>query len=295
MKLYPILVRREFWEHRALWVAPLAMAALWIATSAFMKIHMGNELPLTVAQGRAILNVVGWGMSVATLLVVGVVVVFYLLDSLYAERRDRSILFWKSLPVSDAATVLAKLAVAMVIVPLLAFVVVAFTDLIARALIAARGGAGITVEQASIWDGRMWWQAQVLLFIGIVASVLWYAPIAAYLLVMSAWARRSVMLWAVLPPLVLMMVEGMVLRTTRVWEFISDRLSPAVPIMRGIEAQLASGTIKIDRNEVVLPGALLDHVDLGAIFLNAQLLLGLLAAAVLVFVAIRLRRYRDET
>jgi ABC-2 type transport system permease protein len=295
MKLYPILVRREFWEHRALWITPLAMAALWIATSAFMKIHMGNELPLTVAQGRAILNVVGWGMSVATLLVVGVVVTFYLLDSLYAERRDRSILFWKSLPVSDAATVLAKLAVAMVIVPLLAFVVVAFTDLIARALIAARGGAGIAVEQASIWDGRMWWQAQVLLFIGIVASVLWYAPLAAYLLVMSAWARRSVMLWAVLPPLVLMMVEGMVLRTTRVWEFLSDRLSPAVPIMRGIEAQLASGTIKIDRNEVVVPGTLLDHVDLGAIFLNAQLLLGLLAAAVLVFVAIRMRRYRDET
>jgi len=295
MKLYPILVRREFWEHRALWVAPLAMAALWIATSAFMKVHMENAVPLTVEQGRAILNVVGWGMSVATLLVVGVVVTFYLLDTLYAERRDRSILFWKSLPVSDAATVLAKLAVAMVIVPLLAFVAVAFTDLIVRTLIAARGGAGITVEQVSIWDGRMWWQAQVLLFVGIVATVLWYAPLAAYLLVVSAWARRSVMLWAVLPPLVPVMVEGMALRTTRIWEFLGDRLSPAVPIMRGIEAQLASGTVTIDRNEVVVPGQLLQHVDFGAIFFNAPLLLGLLVAAVLVLVAIRLRRYRDET
>jgi ABC-2 type transport system permease protein len=293
--IYRILVRREFWEHRALWITPLAMAVLWIATSAFFRIQMGNTIPLTGEQGRAIVNVIGWGMSVATLLVVGVVVTFYLLDTLYAERRDRSILFWKSLPVSDAATVISKFAVAMVIVPLLAFLVVAFTDLVVRALIAVRGGAGISVEQTSLWDGRMWWQAQVLLFIGVVASALWYAPLAAYLLVMSAWARRNVMLWAVLPPLVLVMVERIALRTTHVWEFLTDRLSPAVPIMRGIEAQIADGTVTIDRNEVILPGALLGNVDLGAIFFNAPMLLGLVATAVLVFGAIRLRRFRDET
>lgn len=295
MKAWQVLVRREFWEHRALWFAPLAMSVLWIVIVAFFRIQMGSSQALTVMQGRAIVNVIGWGMSVATLLVVTIVVTFYLLDALYAERRDRSILFWKSLPVSDSATVLAKFLVAMVIVPLGAFLAVAVTDLLVRAIIAARGGAGLAMEQASLWDGRMWWQAQVLLLIGVVASMLWYAPLAAYLLVVSAWARRSVTLWAVLPPLVLVIVERIALQTGHAWEFFADRLSPAVPIMRGIDARLSDGTISIDRNEIVVPGALLQQVDIGAIFLNAPMLLGLAAAVVLLVVAIRLRRYRDDT
>ena len=295
MKAWQVLVRREFWEHRALWLVPLAMSVLWIVIVAFFRIQMGSSQALTVMQGRAIVNVIGWGMSVATLLVVTIVVTFYLLDALYAERRDRSILFWKSLPVSDSATVLAKFLVAMVIVPLGAFLAVAVTDLLVRAIIAARGGAGLAMEQASLWDGRMWWQAQVLLLIGVVASMLWYAPLAAYLLVVSAWARRSVTLWAVLPPLVLVIVERIALQTSHAWEFFADRLSPAVPIMRGIDARLSDGTISIDRNEIVVPGALLQQVDIGAIFLNAPMLLGLAAAVVLLVAAIRLRRYRDDT
>lgn len=295
MKAWQVLVRREFWEHRALWFAPLAMSVLWIVIVAFFRIQMGSSQALTVMQGRAIVNVIGWGMSVATLLVVTIVVTFYLLDALYAERRDRSILFWKSLPVSDSATVLAKFLVAMVIVPLGAFLAVAVTDLLVRAIIAARGGAGLAMEQASLWDGRMWWQAQVLLLIGVVASMLWYAPLAAYLLVVSAWARRSVTLWAVLPPLVLVIVERIALQTSHAWEFFADRLSPAVPIMRGIDARLSDGTISIDRNEIVVPGALLKQVDIGAIFLNLPMLLGLAAAVVLLVAAIRLRRYRDDT
>lgn len=295
MKAWQVLVRREFWEHRALWLVPLAMSVLWIVIVAFFRIQMGSSQALTVTQGRAVVNVIGWGMSVATLLVVSIVVTFYLLDALYAERRDRSILFWKSLPVSDSATVLAKFLVAMVIVPLGAFLAVAVTDLAVRVIIAARGGAGIAMEQASLWDGRMWWQAQVLLLIGVVASMLWYAPLAAYLLVVSAWARRSVTLWAVLPPLVLVIVERIALQTSHVWEFFADRLSPAVPIMRGIDARLSDGTISIDRNEIVVPGALLQQVDIGAIFLNAPMLLGLAAAVVLLVAAIRLRRYRDDT
>jgi len=98
-----------------------------------------------------------------------------------------------------------------------------------------------------------------------------------------------------LPPLVLVIVERIALQTSHVWEFLADRLSPAVPIMRGIDARLSDGTISIDRNEIVVPGALLQQVDIGAIFLNAPMLLGLAAAVVLLVVAIRLRRYRDDT
>ena len=55
---------------------------------------------------------------------------FYCLDALYGERRDRSILFWKSLPVSDLTTVLSKASIPIVVLPLLTFAVTVATQLI---------------------------------------------------------------------------------------------------------------------------------------------------------------------
>src|SRR5206468_10746510 len=64
-------------------------------------------------------------LIMGTALIVGI---FYCLDALYGERRDRSILFWKSLPVSDVMAVLSKLAIPIVILPLLSFAVTVATQ-----------------------------------------------------------------------------------------------------------------------------------------------------------------------
>lgn len=294
MNTMPTLVRREFWEHRALWSAPLAMALILVLIAVFGRFEMANMTALTTEQARAILGMTVWAMGLAILLIAGVVLSFYLLDCLYAERRDRSILFWKSLPVSDAATVLTKFAVAIAIVPLGVFALAVVTDLVVRGILTLRTGAGLMVEQFPLWDTRAWLQTQALLAVYLAATLLWYAPLAAYLLAVSAWARRNVMLWAVLPPLVLALVERLALHTSYVWSFVAGRLQPAFPVMQGIETQVRASIVKIHRDQVVSLPRLYEQLDATSAFFNLQMLLGLVIAAVLLYIAIRLRRWRDD-
>lgn len=294
MKLYQTLVRREFWEHRALWRAPAVMALLLVGVALFGRFEIGTRIALTAEQGQAIMGLTVWAVSLAIFAIAAVVLSFYLLDCLYAERRDRSVLFWKSLPVSDAATVLAKFAVAMLVVPLGVFVLALATDLVVRAILVARSGAGLLTGTFPIWDTRTWLQSQSLMLIGLVATLLWYAPLAAYLLAVSAWARRNVMMWSVLPPLVLVILERIALGSSHVSQFIAYRLSPAFPMMRGVDGNLATSVVSIHREQVISVPRLLGQIDIGAMFFNVPMLLGLVAAAVLLFAAIRVRRYRDD-
>jgi ABC-2 type transport system permease protein len=118
------LVRREFWEHRYLWIAPLVTAALLVVCALFAHGHIhidagdGADMAFSATQKLAASTIAQGVVFVALNLVMGFVVSFYLVDCLYAERRDRSIYFWKSMPVSDGLTVASKVLVAMVVVPL---------------------------------------------------------------------------------------------------------------------------------------------------------------------------------
>lgn len=294
MNTMPTLIRREFWEHRALWLAPLLTALPLVGTAMFGHFEMASMKALTADQARAILGISVWAMSVVIFMVAALVVTFYLLDCLYAERRDRSVLFWKSLPVSDASTVLSKFLVALVVVPAGVFLFAVATDLVVRGILTARTGAGLIAEEFPLWDTRAWFATQALLGIWVAASAVWYAPLAAWMLVISAWARRSVMLWTVLPPLLIALIERLALRTSHFWDFLADRLTPAFPALQGVGAELASQTVTIHRSKVVSLPRVFENLDLGAVFFNAPMLLGLVAAAVLLFAAIRLRRWRDD-
>src|SRR5258708_18408447 len=101
------LVRRELWEYRSIYIAPLAIAA--VVLFGFLIATLGRALATAdLTQRRAVLEgPFGFsaGLIMGTAFVVGI---FYSLDALHGERRDRSILFWKSLPVSDLMTVLSK-------------------------------------------------------------------------------------------------------------------------------------------------------------------------------------------
>src|SRR5689334_1376487 len=124
------LIRREFWEHRYLWLAPVVVAAL-LALSPLIG-HAALDLPpFGAAENRVALStLVQWGLWVPLCVVMSFCLAYYLLDCLYAERRDRSILFWKSLPVSDSLTVGSKVLVAIAIVPLGVFLLALLTHLV---------------------------------------------------------------------------------------------------------------------------------------------------------------------
>src|ERR1700739_836799 len=122
-------IRRELWEYRSIYIAPLAVAA--VAFFGFLIATMGRAFSTSdLAVRQAVLQEpyeFASGLIMVTAMLVAIV---YSLDTLYAERRDRSILFWKSLPVSDLTTVLSKITIPIVILPLVGFIVALATQFI---------------------------------------------------------------------------------------------------------------------------------------------------------------------
>jgi ABC-2 type transport system permease protein len=218
------LIWREILEYRAIYLAPLATAALILVGFAIRLAHYPGTLRSAAAldamhQHAAIEQPYTFA---ALLLMFSTILVamFYCLDALYGERRDRSILFWKSLPVSDLATVLAKTSIPIVVIPLLTFAVTFITQFIMLLLAAARlQGAGLSVWSHLSFPEMTW----VLFHHLVVGHGLWYAPIWAWLLLCSAWARRAPYLWATLPLLAVALVENIAFNTAHFAGWLGHR------------------------------------------------------------------------
>ena len=237
-----------------------------------------------------LLVIVYAGLALVVFMVMGIVAFFYSIDSLYADRRDRSVLFWKSLPLSDVETVLSKFAVAIVVIPLVALA----ASLVSQLVIAAGGSARLSMDGM---PGGLMWEPQALFggfmvaFLWCVTAMLWYAPIVGYLMLASAWAPRGPFLWAVLPPVGLWILERVVVGSEYVGDFITDRLFGLYRLLgeqSGGEVNRPGGDLEKISN-VDLVGSLREF------YASPELWLGVAAAALLLAAAIWVRRYRDET
>lgn len=295
------LVRREIWEHKAIWVAPLIVIGCLVLAALTGNIHLGpigTDAGLSVLppekQARLVLIAYA-GLALVVFMVMGIVSFFYALDSLYADRRDRSVLFWKSLPLSDAETVLSKFAVAAIVIPLVALAGALLSQFViaigASAKLAMAGQAA-----AVMWNPQAVGGGLVIALVWSVTAMVWYAPVVGYLMLASAWAPKGPFLWAVLPPAALFMLERVLLQTNHVGGFIKERMFGLVRLVRPetvVEADPATGeevgreVIKL--SELDLLGSLRDF------YTSPELWLGVVAAAILVAAAMWVRRYRDET
>ncbi|HLY07188.1 MAG TPA: hypothetical protein VKR31_15690 [Rhizomicrobium sp.] len=220
-------VRRELWESRAVWIAPLAAAGFvlfgFIVSVARTPPTIKGMSRITPENLMAI-RVAPFGIAAVAIVLTSVVVgVFYCLGTLYNERRDRSILFWKSMPVSDLTTLLSKITVPMLILPIVAFVVICATELLMylldMAAYASRGGIF-----AQLWSQVPLPQVWADVAYGIVTLTLWHAPMYAYFLVLSAWAKKQPFLWAVVPPIGLSVFEKLAFDTSYISGAIHDRI-----------------------------------------------------------------------
>jgi ABC-2 type transport system permease protein len=291
------LVRREFWEHRVLWMAPLAVAGTLLFCA--LPAHVNPDLSpqdraewLDPQHRAGVFAFAQWALSLPHFLVMVIVLNFYLLDCLNAERKDRSILFWKSLPVSDGATVGSKLLVGLVIVPFGVFLVALVTNLLFTAIWNTRAALGHS-EAFVLWDTLAWLKVEILMLYGLVVSILWYAPLAAYLLLVSAWARRNVFLWATLPPLLAVIVERIAFGTHFVGGLIQYR-TWGIWSALGLPLEAGHSMIRVGHDNLVSFTALFDDLNIGLLFTNIDLWLGVIVAAALAVAAARIRRYRDE-
>jgi ABC-2 type transport system permease protein len=292
-------VKRELWENRSLIVAPLVVAGIALLILIYRALAAPHDVQALgeirpELQGQivtAVYGVLAWAVSI----VMNITVFFYLLDSLQGERKDRSVLFWKSMPVSDTMTVAAKLFTALVVSGVIVAAVSIATQLAVLLLVSVImliGGA----SPASIWADSQLLQMSVAIIYWQGALALWYAPVAAWLLLVSAWAKRVTILWALLTPVAVVVFERVAIGTRYVKDIIDVRLDDPV-LERFLEHQRGAaftfGTEGVDAQGFKLPGRVLDGIDPVGFFSNPWLWVGLVVAAGLVAAAIWMRRYRE--
>lgn len=260
MKQLPTLIKREFWEHKStfFWV-PMVTTGVFVSillimliglqtdavsVSMDMDVETHNEQHEFVVRDSSLMELFGHqlgklaaapeyvieerldqvytGVSVIWFFILWIVVFFYLLGALYDDRKDRSVLFWKSMPVSDTLTVASKLIAGLVLAPAiyLAFVVFAHLALASIASIAAMG------QEVAIWS-TLWTPANFvsrwLGFIGLYGfTLLWCLPFFTWLLLISSWAKSAPLAWAVGIPIVFVLLEGAILDSSVIGGFIRE-------------------------------------------------------------------------
>lgn len=273
-------LRRELWENRFIYIVPLIVAAVFLVAFAIGMTH----IPLKRAGSPASLSMHALEQpydfaSLVLMLTYLVVAVIYCLGALHNERQDRSILFWKSLPVADVTTVLAKATIPIIVIPLITFVILVATQgimfVVGSAVLLGRG----------VGTGGLWSQVPLLamwaatLYHLVTVHALYYAPIYGWFMLVSGWARRAVFLWAVLPVLAVLIIERLVFNTSVFAHLLMARLEggpAALPFPPPGHMPMVAPTF----------------ADLGSFLASPGLWIGFAVCAVFLAAAVRLRRYQ---
>ena len=272
-------IRRELWENRFIYIAPLAVAGVVLfafSVSAILGIWE-SELRIGLAHGSEAI-VMPYDMAAGLMMLTSILVsVFYCLDALHGERRDRSILFWKSLPVSDLTTVLAKASIPLVVLPLLVFAIIVAVQwlmlLVSSAVLLASGQS-----VAAFWTKLSFFRMSLLMLYHLLtAHALWPFPVYCWLLLVSGWARRATFLWAALPLIAIAGVEQIVFHT---WHFA-----------RLVGSRLIGDTQTISAGGM-FPTGPMTHITPGIFLTSPGLWIGFAIAAAFLAAAVRLRRYQ---
>jgi ABC-2 type transport system permease protein len=278
-------VRREVWENRAVLIVPGSAALLFLVAFALnlpgLPAAMSDVSQLDPdLQGARLIRpyrMVCFLLTLASLLTG----LFYSLDALHGERRDRSILFWKSLPVSDRVTVLSKAFITLILLPLVTLVACLATQLVmlllsAGALLAA-GGSLAPLRGLPLLP--LWGEV----IGGIAVLAVWQAPINGWLLLVSGWARRAVLLWAVLLPLAVCLFERFAFGTDYLASLLVNRLTAGI-LGEGLLKGHWLGLSPLERVMQLTPAHLAADLNLW---------IGLIPTALLLAGAIAARRYRQ--
>jgi len=281
-------VRRELWENRSIYIAPLAAAGVamlgffiglfWLPRS--MHAHSGMDPGEQFLMEVMPYGHTGW-LLMMTAFLVGV---FYSLDALYGERRDRSILFWKSLPVSDVTTVLSKASVPLVVLPVLVVVITVVTHLV---MVLISTGVLILsgINPMTLWRQLPLFQMELVLVYGVIVLALGQAPLFAGLLLISGWARRTAFLWAVLPPLAICFIEKVLFKTMHFAHLLGYLVTGGTA--NAFSFRTPSGA-PVDPHFIPLA-----QITPGRFLSSPGLWIGLAFAAVFLAAAVRLRRNRE--
>lgn len=312
------LLKREFWENRGgfFW-APVITGGIFVVLNLILAVigsiaargamsENGFGMDESPEKANQILGGLGDGMLLGgvtlTCVVLAFVVFFYALGTLYDDRRDRSVLFWKSLPVSDTHMVLSKLAWALVLAPLLAVgvgIVIGVALWLIFALTATVNGLPV--------GAAVFTHSHPLRIIGgVLASlpvyVFWALPAVGWLMFCSAWSRSKPFLWAVLLPVLACVIismtdilPGLEIRHDIIWYTVVYRgLASVIP---GAWFPTLPGGAITPNDGINSPDDLANAIDLTRswqAFATADLWIGAAIGVALIVGAIYLRRWRES-
>ena len=297
------LVRRELWEHRSIFITPAAVGlvvTLLVITAYVAVSGFGGHVDIAIitaqnvgeTERRAALMAFLAGITSVFILAAGILTIFYCLDALYAERKDKSILFWRSLPVTDAETVVAKLLTAAFAIPLVTFAAIVVAHLVnlvvSSVFVSIEGGSAARLIWGSVPIFDVWTFFLILL----VATPLWLSPFIGWFLFVSAWTKRSPLLTAFLPLLIVPMLEYFILRTTYLWGAIITRTG-SLPLFRIDDVSVFDEDSLRDMTADSV--SLLALVDLVKFLTHPGFWIGLVVCGLFTTAAIYVRRYRDES
>ncbi len=322
------LLRREFWENKgSMFWAPLVIAlvmltfiggtmAYAVATHGFGDSVVVNGHPMSkmqaisalpLAERAKVADIIAntyLAASAPLFAALAITVFFYCLAALYDDRRDRSILFWKSLPISDQMTVLSKVTTAAIVAPLITIAIGTAASLLMLLIgLAAAASSGLNLFGLVLSNPNFY--LAPLRVLGLLpVYVLTAIPTIGWLLMVSAWARSKVLLWAVGVPLMATMLAKWASYISAQYTDGGVDVAAFVHhvVVRGLGG-LVPG-IWLAFNEVSRP-AMLDEahrtIDAAGVFSQSYLTLlrpglwvGVIVGCAMIFVAMRLRRWRDE-
>ncbi len=309
------LLRREFWENKGSFrTTPMVIGGLYIAfllMSIFTTTHIDSELytfreAIRVMADQPeelrsmVIHQVMLGSSVFFTVVMSFVIFFYLLGSLYDDRKDRSILFWKSLPASDTLTVASKLLAAMIVIP--AFFLL--TLIVTHVIMAIIGSLMVLSVDGNPWTLFLGlsnpFKAWGMIAASWAAQSIWALPLFGWLMLVSAFAPRVPLLFATLPPLIFAVLQTWIefLRTVTLKNNIVGVIgewlfnSPAI-----LTVEVGDG-----HGEIALGVPLTEEFDHAVNLANildrlfsVQMLSGLVVAAVFLAAALWLRHRATES
>jgi ABC-2 type transport system permease protein len=244
---------------------------------------------------RAALAVFLLGNSTLFVIAMWFLTVFYCLDALYAERKDKSILFWRSLPITDAETVVSKLLTAVLAIPVATMAAVVVSHLLNLIIMSIWLGSEGANPFRFIWSAVPLFDTWAALFVFLIAVPLWLSPLLGWFLFISAWAKRGPLLRAVLPIAILPILEYIVFKSWHLGMAILKRLSfEAMPIFDAFEflEQIDEDNFRDILAENI---SLLSLLNIPKFLTSIEVWAGLVVCGLFTTAAIYVRRYRDES
>lgn len=291
--------KREIWEfNKTLFWVPFILAALMILAPILQLLLLqdyqfqnisfnlekidGISHPVFFAKAGIALTT---GLFMPFLSIALFIQLYYFTNCLFDERRDLSIYFWRSLPVSDTQTVLTKLATGMFVVPgvfCLAATTVYALALLILSITSIVLAVGYDVSIWAFWNEANLISNLAMAWLNIIPLVLWLLPVYAWLMLASAFAARAPILWAILPVVIVLLVESFIVAYFR----LENRLF----------ADLLLDYFQVSRD--LLPDELAhgapSRTSLFTMFSNKISLLGSLLGAAFIGLTLWLRKHRAE-